>query len=1371
MVPADRLRNLSLIFWHSTAARHPKWKIRQMAWQGTKKAHVLLPASRTNATVPPGGRFHLLFDDLCKNLGAKAATKHALDSVKEKVTFAALRNRSLQMARIFAAHGLREGARIGILLDRSADALATVLAASRLGVAYVPLDAGFPAARISYMLRDAEASHVITTKQYLPLFAECRVDTLLPDEEELKDESEWVPSENETSDPIAYIIYTSGTTGHPKGVPIRHSSITQFIRTAAHLYGFHSDDRVFQGMTMAFDFSFEETWVPLVSGATLVPAPNGIKLAGEELAQFIQERKITALCCVPTLLSTIPQVIPGLRLLIVSGEACPPDVIRPWLSNRRRVLNVYGPTETTVSATWTVVKPGSEQGIGGPLPGYSAVIIDPTTGLPVKPGESGELCIGGIGVFEGYLNNPEKTAGAFYHDFIGLPDNPGGRLYRTGDLAKITGKNEIQYLGRIDTQVKIRGYRIELEEIEALARSVDGVGQAIVEPFRSPGSAVSLVAYLTPAVQGRRIDVAEVDRILRRSLPSYMVPAYYEQLDSLPRLPSNKVDRKALPPPKNARFSARDAQACPPQSDTERWLANLLCRVLNLDELSVDADFFEELGADSLSMATFVALTRNEQDRPMISMRDVYTHRTVQKLARWLDTTKSKTSSQSVPTPFAKPSERLRGCALCSRLSERLVFGFGQVCVWLLAAFLFFWALLHATHWFHESRSLGEMLFRGTIAGNLLFWGTGMLMIALKWLVVGRFTTQPIKLWSFSHFRFYVGKFVIRLNPFQIFRGTPLYPPFLRSLGARVGKDLLFMGMPPVCIDLLQIGHRVVIRDDVVMNGYTVADGSIFPGPVVIGDDVLVGEATTLGIYTRLEVGACIGIQSDVPEGTTIVAGASVAGTPVRPTDIPLEQVERRPISPRRKFLYGAFLLILSALITNPLFLSVAAIIGSRTKWIGAHSLTVLLAAGIIYFAILILGICGMLAIPRLLQPLVPADKVFPVYGFRYFIAGLIRLTSNSAHLNHLFGDSSLIVYWLRALGYDLRNSVQTGSNFGLAQKHHSPFLCSFEGKTMVSDGLAIINQETVHGAFILRRINFKRDTFMGNNLHIPASAEPGENCLIATKAALPPSGQLGNGVGILGSPAFPIPRIVERDKRYATPLDPQQLPISLRRKLKANLAGIALYLLRNWVLAGLSLVFLERTFHLTHGLPIPAEAGALSLAAVAALFGSTFVGVFFERLALGFGVLKPYEASLYNPAFWRHERFWKLSHNKDLAIFNGTPFKPFFLRIEGLRCGRNLFDDGAIIAEPTLVSIGDNTTLNQNAVIQCHSLEEGGIKCDRVKIGDRFVAEPMAFIHYGVCIANDCRVGANALMMKGSVATQGSTWNGNPANEQMIST
>ena len=557
------------------------------------------------------------------------------------MTYGELDARANQVARFLVRRGVRPGDRVGLLFDAAVDGYVAMLAVLKARAVYVPLDAAFPADRLAFIAADAGVRLVLTHSRLAGLagpVAGAGAGLLCVDQVAglVAAEPAGRLGPGEVAAPagdLCYVIYTSGTTGRPKGVAISHASICNFVRVAAGVYGITGGDRVYQGMTIAFDFSVEEIWVPWAAGATLVPRPGGASLLGAELDAFLAARRVTALCCVPTLLATLEDDHPQLRFLLVSGESCPQDLVTRWHRPGRRFLNVYGPTEATVTATWTVLDPGRPVTIGVPLPTYSAVILDPDADRALPPGEMGEIAIAGIGLAEGYLNRPELTERAFIPDFLGIPGNPAGRIYRTGDLGRISPAGEIEHHGRIDTQVKIRGYRVELAEIESVLLSMDGIAQAAVDAWCPEPGVTELAAYYSP---GRDSPAPGPDRIyahLRGRLPSYMVPAYLEQLPALPVLPSGKTDRKNLPPPSGPRGAAGRGGYTAPAAGTERDLAGLLAGILRVERVSADSHFFDDLGADSLLMARFNAAIRARGGLPAVSMKDVYLHPTIRRLA------------------------------------------------------------------------------------------------------------------------------------------------------------------------------------------------------------------------------------------------------------------------------------------------------------------------------------------------------------------------------------------------------------------------------------------------------------------------------------------------------------------------------------------------------------------------------------------------------------------------------------------------------------------------------------------------------------------------------------------------------------------
>ncbi len=1391
--------------------RVPSWRVHEVPdlISGRPGVAVLMAdnyvrADGVGAVVGPGNHsstFHELLESRWLAHGRRAADRAvALDFGDYTFSFGDLIERSSKLAAYFRANGVRPGMTIGVLLERSLDAYAVQLAVSKAGCTFVPLDAAFPAERVNFILRDSEAAFLVTTGDVANSTAEAAVTVIALDQ---------VHADIEACDPSnrprvaeegvkpAYLIYTSGTTGQPKGVVVTHANICNFIEVASDCYGYGPGDRVFQGLSQAFDFAVEETWVPLAAGATLVPAPQGGSLIGQELHEFLVERRVTALCCVPTLLATLPTDLPGLDFLLVSGEACPTDVIAPWILDGRRVLNAYGPTETTVTATWSALEANQPVTIGGPLPTYAVVVAEPGQPLGLPRGQIGEICVSGRGVTAGYLNRAELTAATFVPDFVGLDATDFSTWYRTGDLGRINEQNHLEFLGRIDTQVKINGYRIELAEIETVIRKVAGVAQVAVQPFDPEGRGSVLAAYVVPEPLGN-LDFDLIDRSLRQSLPGYMVPVYYETLESLPMLANSKFDRDRLPIPTTARWTSNAERYVEASTETEANLERLLCGVLGVERISAEADFFDDLGANSLTMAAYVAELRKSIRVRRMSMKLIYQNSSIRKLAARIDellaaaaippaeaakeavvASTVEVAPDSVPAPAPRDySPTAPGAAAAaarvgvSRL-QHFGFGFAQAIVMGCFTYVGVLSAVISHRWVVAADGFVSAYLRSTVSGGTLFVGAALALIAVKWLAVGRFDAAVIPLWSLRHLRFWVARLAIHVNPLNLFRGSPVYNLFLRSLGARVGPRTIILSAPPTCTDLVTIGAGTIIRESAQFLGYKVRGGLIHPGPIRVGSRAVISEGTYLDIDSRVGDDSQLGTTSVLLAGQVVPPGEIYQGSPAEPSPDNFCQVEALEPSPLRRGAFTFATLAWALLISAPLpfLLSdwiaganfTATEFGPATGSLSQAAWLAISAAGA-YFGSLLAALLTVTVVPRVLHRFVISERVHPLFGVQHLLANGIARISNNKLLNTVFGDSSMILGYLRLVGYDLRATTQTGSNFGVDQQHHTPFLCVFNRNTLVSDGLRMLNTETSATSFVSRKVVIPADTYLGNDVFYPADAAVGDNCLIATKAAIPLHGPARTNVGILGSPPFEIPRSVKRDQQFDHLKQPGVIESRLRLKLRSNLVTLGLYFLRSWLLVWVALAVSAIALSVVPGERVLARAAALTLAAVISLLAATLISIFAERLVRGFRHLEPQFCSLYDREFWNHERFWKLNYNAFLQVFDGTPMKPIFLRMQGAQVGAQLFDDGSGLTEPSLVAIGDYCTLNFGSAIQSHSLEDGTFKSDRIRIGDGCTVGAMALVHYGAQVNDGAVIEPDSFIMKGSQVEEGSLWLGNPA-------
>ncbi|MCW2756141.1 MAG: peptide synthetase, partial [Marmoricola sp.] len=1060
-------------------------------------------------------------------------------------------------------------------------------------------------------------------------------------------------------------------------------------------------------------------------GATLVVGPNDSRRLGSELGDFLDEAGVTVFYCVPTLLATVSGDLPAIRSLIEGWEACPAELVERWSSPGRRILNTYGPTEATVTATCGELRAGRPVTIGRALPNYKVVLLDSEL-QQVPAGDVGEICIGGPGVARGYVGRPDLTADRFVRHQL-APG--GGRLYRTGDLGRQLDNGEIEYCGRADTQVKIRGYRVELTEIESVLAQTPGIAQAVVDTYESEPGLVELVGYYSLHQDTASVDQQRVYQQLRERLPAYMVPAYLEQLTIIPMLPSDKADRNKLPEPKGPRSIATQHEYVGPATDPERVLADALAHIMRVERVSVDSHFFDDLGANSLLMAHFCTLVRKREDLPAVSMKDIYLHPTVRTLAAAIpDAAAAPVVSRVEASREAAARVSKLQYLLCGALQGLLFLGYVYVAGLMLTA---------GSEWVSAGAGFTDTYLRSLAVGVASFVGLCTVPILVKWILIGRWKRQEVQIWSLAYVRFWIVKTLVRSNPMVMFAGSPLYVVYLRALGARIGRGVvIFSRNVPVCTDLLTIGDSTVIRKDSYLNCYRAHAGLIQTGAVTLGKEVLVGEKSVIDIETSMGDGAQLGHASCLYSSQVVPAGQRWHGSPAQRTDVDYRRVDPIRCSTLRRTSFSTLQLLnvlLSLSLGESLMVTyfsrvplVAEILepgqASLTRW--TFYLDTLAVSFALFFGGLLVGLVVVLTVPRALNLALTTGKAYPLYGFHYWAQRTIARITNARVYMSVFGDSSYIVHYLRALGWGLSGVEQTGSNFGVEQKHESPYLSAVAPGTMVSDGLSMMNTNVSSTSFSMARVSISTNSFFGNDIVYPAGARMGNNCLLGTKTMVPIDGPIRENVGLLGSPCFEIPRSVQRDSRFDHLKNGEEFRRRLAAKNRHNIVTMGLYLLAQWsrfyvtTLAGLvALAFYDRL----GALVVP-------VATILILLISTAYSVLLERAAGGFRALNPQFCSIYDAYFWWHERFWKMFAPNS---FSGTPLRTVFWRLLGVRIGSRVFDDGCAIVEKTLVTIGDDCTLNAGTVIQCHSLEDGTFKSDHTTIGSGCTLVIGSFVHY----------------------------------------
>jgi amino acid adenylation domain-containing protein/non-ribosomal peptide synthase protein (TIGR01720 family) len=553
---------------------------------------------------------------------------------------------------------------VAIALRRSPWLPMAMLAAWKAGAAYLPLDPSYPLERLAFMLADSGAGLLLAEpdlRHRLPLPPGLRSVTVAelwsgapgaaePPVAGLED-AEAAASAQPTPGALAYVIYTSGSTGTPKGVMVEHRGLANLVREQIAAFDVTAGSRVLQLASASFDASVSEIWTAWAAGAALVLLPEGSLAADAGLMRRLREQQISVATFPPSLLAVLPHAeLPALATLLVAGEAASETLLVRWAPGRRRLLNGYGPTEYTVCATLEprlqlAGEDGGARSLGRPIANTRIRLLDDLR-QPVGIGAAGEICLAGAGLARGYLGRPELTAESFVPD--AWSDAPGGRLYRTGDRARWTAAGRLVYLGRRDAQVKVRGVRVETGEVEAALARHPEVRSCAVVARRDAAGQSQLVAYVVavPAGAGDAAGLAagapaapaagaaalavRLRAFLQRALPEAMVPGRFVELPELPRTPSGKLDRRALPDPE----AAATARSAPPRNDLERYLAGLWSEILELSGVGVDDDFFQ-LGGHSLSGAALIGRLQQELGE-IVHVVAIYDAPTVGSLAAYL---------------------------------------------------------------------------------------------------------------------------------------------------------------------------------------------------------------------------------------------------------------------------------------------------------------------------------------------------------------------------------------------------------------------------------------------------------------------------------------------------------------------------------------------------------------------------------------------------------------------------------------------------------------------------------------------------------------------------------------------------------------
>ncbi|WP_441287561.1 amino acid adenylation domain-containing protein [Sorangium sp. KYC3313] len=649
-----------------------------------EERYLLAGCNDTAAAFPRDACFH----DLFREQASRTPERIAVACGEQRLSYAELDSATDRVARALSARGVGPDRLVALLTRRDLDFMLLALGAFKAAGAYVPLDPAHPARRNADILARAGSP---------PLLAGAAIPGALLDEiaaagagaiEVLPAGALLADAAAERGAPpaaraehLAYVIFTSGSTGAPKGAMVEHRGMLNHLFAKVRSLGLGPADVVAQTAPITFDISVWQLLSPLLAGGTCRLVPDEIATDPARLLDAVGELGITVLEIVPSLLrGALDELearpawrprLDGLRWLVLTGEALPPDLARRWLALYPRIplMNAYGPTECSDDvAQHVIAEPPAEDAayvpIGSAIQNTQLYVLDRRR-QPVPLGVAGELYVGGDGVGRGYLRDPERTAAAFLPDPFSTA--AGARLYRTGDLVRRLPGGELVFLGRIDHQIKLRGFRIELGEIEAVIARCAGIRDVVVVAREDAPGDPRLVAYVVP--EAPSFDPGALKDQLSSRLPGYMIPAAIVALDALPLSANGKVDRKALPAPAWSAPGELAAQTAP-RTGLEQAIGEVWRAVLGLDRVGVHDDFFA-IGGHSLS-ATRAAARLRDVLGVDVGVRSLFEAPTIARLAAHIERS-TRGEARRAQAPLA-PAPRVGEEAPLSFAQQRLWF-------------------------------------------------------------------------------------------------------------------------------------------------------------------------------------------------------------------------------------------------------------------------------------------------------------------------------------------------------------------------------------------------------------------------------------------------------------------------------------------------------------------------------------------------------------------------------------------------------------------------------------------------------------------------------------------------------------------------
>ncbi len=1296
--------------------------------------------------------------DLFRTSAAQFRDKIALIFGPQQLSYTELDRWSDAIAAYIASQGIGRGHSIGVWYPRSLELPVLILGIAKSGAAYVPLDKEMPEERLQTVMAEVGAAACFTQAGPTLNCPLLRIPTQPGKDENI------IPPAGPIADDRAYVLYTSGSTGRPKGIPILHRNICHLIRSEQLVIGIRPEDRVYQGFSVSFDMWCEETWISLFAGATIWVADAVTAKSVDELSDVLRREQITILHAVPSLLAVIDDDIPTLRMINAGGEACTVGVLSRWSKPGKNVFyNSYGPTETTVTSTMVPLGPTDPISISGPLPNYNLAVIDEQFNL-LPIGTQGQLIISGPGVCEGYVNRPELTAEKFLAKPASLADLPGDRIYLSGDAVIMQADGRLDFKGRLDDQIKLRGYRIELGEIEVQLNALSNVQSAAVALKKDNQDQDQLVGYVTLA-QPELFNENDARTDLAKLLPSYMVPLTIVVMEKMARLPSGKIDRKSLPVPDMLlnMQAAEHVELDPNAPIAERVLVGLK-QLFPGREITPDLDFFNDLGGHSLLAATFTSWLRREANVPHAALKDIYTNRPINKLIDVWEQADKKTEQQHPKRPFAAiPPLRYFVCGLMQGLALLLIYGLFAIQIFL--PYLGYYYIVARTESGRDDRgiALATALLMYCLVPPLL----SLFCVGVKWLVLGKAKEGSFPLWGAYYFRYWFVDTLLRLVPTQFMNGTPLYPFFLRSLGMKVASNAQLSSISVGAWDLIEVGADASLSSGVVLDNVSVHDGLITFTKIKIGNHAYIGSNAVISGGSEVQDWGELQDLSHLPTGKVIKPYEVWNGSPAEklrdadPAQLP--QPLKTPNSQITGFsaIYLLLLIIFPIVVLLPLW-PVIEILNYWDLKSPDYNFGYFIHVPVLTLLYILLYAGETIVLSRLLLYKIKPG-VYPIYSATYIRKWLSdQLISVALIVLHPIYATVFVSLFFRLLGAKIgeNTEISTASNV-------THTMLEIGSESFIADAVSLGEEDIRGQRLILDKTTIGNSSFVGNSALIPQGYQLCDNMLIGVLSVPPTQAQKEqNPLGDwFGSPAIALPKRQDSgtyDKSLTTH------PPASRRFARAVIELIRIVLPEAVVIC-CSALFIAYC----HDLVVDRSAlGVIAQLPKLPFYYLYYMGLpaFLITVLLKWCVVGKYceeQNPMWTHKVWRSEAitttYEALSVPFLLDFLRGTPYLPMALRLLGVKIGKRVWLNTTDITEYDMVSIGDDSALNEDCGPQTHLFEDRVMKVGRIQIGERCTIGVRTIILYDSEMGDDVSLEPLSLVMKGERLASSTSWTGSP--------